>query len=136
MHGFADIVNVPGDELIESLATSYSEVGMDETMVVTRSNKRANIFNQGIRSQVLWREEELTSGDWLMIVKNNYFWTEQDAALNKASSSNSLAEETIFRLSLTHCTRLPATATEPSKAKTGSFPSILYPTVVMRPCFE
>ena len=83
-HGFADIVNVPGDELIESLATSYSEVGMDETMVVTRSNKRANIFNQGIRSQVLWREEELTSGDWLMIVKNNYFWTEQDAALNKA----------------------------------------------------
>ena len=77
--GFADIVCLPGDELIESLATSYSNVGMDETMVVTRSNKRANIYNQGIRNQVLWREEELTSGDWLMIVKNNYYWTEQDA---------------------------------------------------------
>ncbi len=83
-HGFADIVCVPGDELIESLATSYSQVGMDETMVVTRSNKRANIYNQGIRNQVLWREEELTSGDWLMIVKNNYFWTEQDAIKNRA----------------------------------------------------
>ncbi len=80
--GFADIVMVPGDELIESLATSYSEVGMDETMVVTRSNKRANIYNQGIRAQVLWREEELTSGDWLMVVKNNYYWTEKE---NKGS---------------------------------------------------
>ena len=82
--GFADIVCVPGDELIESLATSYSQVGMDETMVVTRSNKRANIYNQGIRNQVLWREEELTSGDWLMIVRNNYYWTEQDAIKNRA----------------------------------------------------
>ena len=82
--GFADIVCVPGDELIESLATSYSQVGMDETMVVTRSNKRANIYNQGIRNQVLWREEELTSGDWLMVVKNNYYWTEQDAIKNRA----------------------------------------------------
>ena len=83
--GFADIVCVPGDELIESLATSYSHVGMDETMVVTRSNKRANIYNQGIRNQVLWREEELTSGDWLMIVKNNYYFTEHDAAKNRAA---------------------------------------------------
>ena len=57
---------------------------MDETMVVTRSNKRANIYNQGIRNQVLWREEELTSGDWLMVVKNNYYWTEQDAVKNRA----------------------------------------------------
>ena len=74
--GFADIVRVPGDELIESLATSYSRVGMDETMVITRSNKRANIYNQGIRNTVLDREDELCRGDQLMIVKNNYFWTE------------------------------------------------------------
>ena len=72
--GFTDIVNVPGDELIESLATSYSRVGLDETLVVTRSNKRANIYNQGIRNQVLGREDELCTGDRLMIVKNNYFW--------------------------------------------------------------
>ena len=77
--GFADIVMVPGDELIESLAGSYSAVGYDETMVVTRSNKRANIYNNGIRNMVLGREEELTPGDMLMVVRNNYFWTAQDS---------------------------------------------------------
>ena len=75
--GFPDIQMVPGDELIETLSTSYSRVGMDETMVITRSNKRANIYNQGIRNTVLDREEELCRGDQLMIVKNNYYWTEQ-----------------------------------------------------------
>jgi ATP-dependent exoDNAse (exonuclease V) alpha subunit len=74
--GFADICVVPGDELIESLASSYGRVGLDETIVVTRSNKRANIYNQGIRNQVLDREDELCRGDQLMIVKNNYYWTE------------------------------------------------------------
>ena len=76
-NGFPDIQMVPGDELIETLSTSYSRVGMDETMVITRSNKRANIYNQGIRNTVLDREEELCRGDQLMIVKNNYYWTEQ-----------------------------------------------------------
>ena len=72
LKGFADICVVHGNELIESLATSYSRVGVDETIVVTRSNKRANIYNQGIRNMVLDREEELSRGDQLMIVKNNY----------------------------------------------------------------
>ncbi|MCH5306459.1 MAG: AAA family ATPase [Prevotella sp.] len=72
--GFTDIKVVQGDELIETLASSYSRVGLDETMVVTRSNKRANIYNQGIRNQVLGREEELSTGDQLMVVKNNYYW--------------------------------------------------------------
>lgn len=72
--GFADIKNVPGNELVEQLATSYSRVGVDETIVVTRSNKRANIYNQGIRNMVLDREDELCSGDQIMIVKNNYYW--------------------------------------------------------------
>ena len=72
LKGFADIQAVPGDELIESLAGSYSRVGNDETIVVTRSNKRANIYNLGIRNTVLDREEELTRGDLLMVVKNNY----------------------------------------------------------------
>jgi ATP-dependent exoDNAse (exonuclease V) alpha subunit len=66
---------VPGDELIESLAGSYSKVGLDETMIITRSNKRANIYNQGIRNMVLGREDQLTSGDQLMVVKNNYSLT-------------------------------------------------------------
>ena len=75
--GFSDIHIVPGDELIEQLATSYSRAGLDDTIVVTRSNKRANIYNEGIRRTVLDREDELCRGDRLMIVKNNYYWVEQ-----------------------------------------------------------
>ncbi len=77
--GFSDIHLVPGDELIEQLSSSYYHAGMDETMVITRSNKRANIYNQGIRNMVLGREDELCSGDLLMIVKNNYYWTHDDS---------------------------------------------------------
>ncbi len=80
--GFPDIVNVPGDELIESLATSYSRAGMDETMVITRSNKRANIYNQGIRNTVLDREDELCRGDQIMIVKNNYYWVKDTSKIS------------------------------------------------------
>jgi len=75
--GFSDIHIVPGDELIEQLATSYSHTGLDDTIVVTRSNKRANIYNEGIRRTVLDREDELCRGDRLMIVKNNYFWVKE-----------------------------------------------------------
>jgi ATP-dependent exoDNAse (exonuclease V) alpha subunit len=77
---------VPGDELIETLASSYSKVGLDETLVVTRSNKRANIFNQGIRNQILGREEELTTGDQLMVVKNNYYWPLAESRKQLANS--------------------------------------------------
>ena len=76
--GFSDIKPMPGAELIEALADSYHHVGLDDTIVVTRSNKRANIFNQGIRNMVLDREEELSQGDILMIVKNNYYWMEEE----------------------------------------------------------
>ena len=76
--GFADIRMVPGGELVEQLSSSYSEVGLDDTIVITRSNKRANVYNAGIRGMVLDREEELTTGDILMVVKNNYYWTEKE----------------------------------------------------------
>lgn len=84
---FADISVVRGDELIERLSESYSEVGLDETMVVTRSNKRANIYNSGIRGMVLGREEELSFGDMLMVVRNNYYWTEKEAEALKRSAA-------------------------------------------------
>jgi tRNA A37 threonylcarbamoyladenosine biosynthesis protein TsaE len=77
LKGFEDVQTVSGDELVESLSNSYHHVGMDETMVITRSNKRANIYNQGIRNMVLDREDELCRGDMLMIVKNNYYWAEK-----------------------------------------------------------
>jgi len=87
--GFPDIQVVPGDELIESLSSSYSHVGMDETMVITRSNKRANIYNQGIRNTILDREEELCRGDLLMIVKNNYFWSQETGVKKQESGDGS-----------------------------------------------
>ncbi len=74
---FADIKNITGAELLESLEESYSRCGKDETIIVTRSNKRANIFNDGVRARILYREEELESGDLLMVSKNNYYWGEK-----------------------------------------------------------
>ncbi|MGN9061653.1 ATP-dependent DNA helicase [Segatella copri] len=88
--GYSDIKQMPGAELIESLAYSYHHVGLDDTIVVTRSNKRANIFNQGIRNMVLDREEELSQGDILMIVKNNYYWMEEERKSNNKLQSNEI----------------------------------------------
>ena len=71
---FPDVKVLPGDELIEALEDSYRNHGTDGTIVVTRSNKRANIFNSGIRARILDQEEELSSGDLIMVAKNNYYW--------------------------------------------------------------
>ncbi|GHU13426.1 ATP-dependent endonuclease [Betaproteobacteria bacterium] len=71
----ADLRKLPGDELIEEISAAYSRDGIEETMVVVRSNKRANIYNNGIRNRILCYEEELSQGDRLMIARNNYFWT-------------------------------------------------------------
>ena len=87
LRGMPDIRVVMGDELIESLENSYSHCGADDTVVVTRSNKRAGIFNQGIRARILYMEEELCGGDQVLIAKNNYFWTEKEAPEAKAQES-------------------------------------------------
>ncbi len=72
-----EVVTLPGDELVEALEGDYRDCGTDGVKVVTRSNKRANIYNNGIRSRIFDREEELTRGDLVMAVKNNYYWTER-----------------------------------------------------------
>ena len=72
--GFPDVRRLPGNELIEALEEAYARSGEDETIVVVRSNKRANVYNNGIRGRILGREEELAGGDRLLIAKNNYFW--------------------------------------------------------------
>ena len=76
--GFSDVAHVTGGDLIDSLESSYSRWGTDDCMIICRSNKRANIYNQGIRNRILDREDELCSGDRIMIVKNNYYWVEQE----------------------------------------------------------
>ena len=72
--GFPDVCVVPGSELIACIDECYAQAGMDETMIICRSNKRANLYNKGIRQTILYKEEELGSGDVLMVAKNNYFW--------------------------------------------------------------
>lgn len=94
--GFSDIKMVPGGELIEQLASSHSHAGLDETMVITRSNKRANIYNNGIRAMVLGREEELCSGDMLMIVKNNYYWMEREVRSGECGVRSEKGEAPTF----------------------------------------
>ena len=72
-----DFCFISGGEVAEKLEQSYHEVGEEEVIMLTRTNKRTNIYNQGIRARILWREEELESTDRVMVVKNNYFWTEK-----------------------------------------------------------
>lgn len=81
---FPDVEAVSGAELIEKLQECYDTYGRDETIVITRSNKRANRYNMGIRRTNLMAEEEIESGDMLMVVKNNYYYTEriEDCPLN------------------------------------------------------
>ena len=75
---YPDFQSINGGELLELLQDSYDRYGRDETIVITRSNKRANRYNEGIRRYNLSAEEEIESGDMLMVVKNNYHYAERD----------------------------------------------------------
>ncbi len=75
IRGFKDIIKPQdGQELMDAINDSYSSLGKEETVIVLRSNKRANLYNEHIRSRILFQESELEPGDFLMVVKNNYFW--------------------------------------------------------------
>jgi len=79
LKGFQDIQSITGGELTDLLETCYSNYGHDEVAVITRSNKRANLFNQQIRNRILYRENEIEAGDLMMVVKNNYAWLSPDS---------------------------------------------------------
>ena len=72
-----DIIKVPGAEVIETLENSWREVGAEETLIIARSNKMTNLYNGGVRSRVLYKEDDLSNGDRLMVTKNNYFWAQE-----------------------------------------------------------
>lgn len=74
---FEDVERVSGEELIDKIGQVYDRDGLEDTIIIARSNKRATLYNQGIRNTILYKEEELSAGDMLMITKNNYFWTEK-----------------------------------------------------------
>jgi len=79
---YPDVQTVTGTELIERIEECYHRDGPEETIVISRSNKRANLFNDGIRNRVLWREDELSNGDLLLVVKNNYFWIDKTSEMD------------------------------------------------------
>jgi exodeoxyribonuclease-5 len=72
--GYKDVYRMTGERLEEGLNYAYNKYGYDGTLIVCRSNKNANLYNKQIRGRILLREEELTGGDQVMVVRNNYFW--------------------------------------------------------------
>ena len=75
LSGQNDVVRlIDGHEIMDALGDSYREYGNEGTAIIVRSNKRANLYNQQIRSRILFKEEEVSAGDYFMVVKNNYFW--------------------------------------------------------------
>ena len=76
LNNFKDIQRLPGADLIEMLTYEYDKFGREGNVVLSYSNKRANKYNEGIRNRILWKDEELSVGDFLMVVRNSYFWVE------------------------------------------------------------
>jgi exodeoxyribonuclease-5 len=92
-----DLIRLNGEELQEELEDAYNQVGSDETILITRSNKRANLYNQQIRGRILWFEEELCSGDILMVVKNNYFWMGDESKMGFIANGELLTIKRIMK---------------------------------------
>ncbi len=82
LKGFDDIDKISGEYLLEEISNSYDRYGMGGTAIITRSNKRANRFNNAIRGQILFKDEEISQGDNLMIVRNNYYWNDDDETID------------------------------------------------------
>ncbi len=100
--GFEDFERIGSGDLLEIIEDNYAKYGKDDTLVIVRSNKQANRFNQGIRARVLYQEEQIDSGDYLMIVKNNYFYdlSTIDPTLveNEPEQENFLANGDVARI--------------------------------------
>lgn len=82
LNNFTDVERISGNDLIEEISSCYSRDGLEETILISRANKSVNIFNNGIRNSVLYREEELSNGDLLMVTKNNYHWLKEEAKVD------------------------------------------------------
>ncbi len=85
-----DVVRLQGNDIVEAIEQSYNAVGSEETLIITRSNKRTNLYNQGVRAHILWKDDEISTGDRLMVSKNNYFWTQDYANLPFLANGDSL----------------------------------------------
>jgi len=75
---YKDTIRITGEELIDEISAAYGTCGLEGTIIVVNSNKQANRYNQGIRNRIFFREEEISTGDMVMVVKNNYFILEDE----------------------------------------------------------
>jgi exodeoxyribonuclease-5 len=98
LKGFNDIIRINGGELEDELNSCYSKYGFDETLIITRNNKRANLFNQQTRFRIRYFEEELSAGDLLMVVKNNYFWMPQKSGLGFIANGDTIEVQKVKRI--------------------------------------
>ena len=85
---FADVESISGGEVMEKVQECYDRYGRDETIIITRSNRRANRYNEGVRRYNLSAEEAIESGDCLMVVKNNYYYTEREKECPMSFAAN------------------------------------------------
>ncbi|MGZ3760046.1 MAG: ATP-dependent DNA helicase [Mucilaginibacter sp.] len=92
--GYKDVYRMTGERLEEGLEYAYRKYGNENTLIICRSNKNANLYNRQIRARLLWREEELTGGDQIMVVKNNYFWLQEQ----EGSSTGFIANGDIAKI--------------------------------------
>lgn len=97
LYGQKDVEKITGPDLEDGLQTAYARAGSGETIVVCRSNKRANQFNREIRRRILFHENELSSGDYLMVVRNNYFWLDPDSGPGFMANGDIVAVEHILK---------------------------------------
>lgn len=87
---FKDVVRLSGDELEDALNNAYSKYGFNDVLIVTRSNKRANLFNQAVRTRIRYMDDDLCGGDLMMVVKNNYFWLDEKTEAGFIANGDSL----------------------------------------------
>ncbi|MGV3762116.1 MAG: ATP-dependent DNA helicase [Parapedobacter sp.] len=92
VRGYSDTYRMTGEHLIEGLHYAYDKYGMENTIVICRSNKNASLYNQHIRNRILFREEELTGGDYIMVVRNNYFWLTAESERTGFIANGDMAE--------------------------------------------
>jgi exodeoxyribonuclease-5 len=92
-----DVVRLTGEDLEDALNTAYSNYGFNDVLLVTRSNKRANLFNQAVRARVRYMDEDLCGGDLMMVVKNNYFWLDEKSEVGFIANGDSLEIKKIVR---------------------------------------
>jgi exodeoxyribonuclease-5 len=90
LHSNSDLIRISGLELQDELEKAYDTLGREGVLVITRSNKAANEYNRQIRARILWFEEELCSGDELMVVKNNYFWQNDSSSIDFIANGETL----------------------------------------------